>query len=157
MIRPGRERTRPGERGQALAETGIVITVVMLMALGMIEFGRAWMIASIVTSAARDGARAAATLPLADRFQSGSKLGQIDPSSQDWLDITQQVQDTIASVYVDGTAPQVVLDPDVNPASAIKMISVTVVDDVTWLFLGSMFGGNRFHVARTVTFRDEGR
>lgn len=149
--------TRRGEQGQALAETGIALTIVVFIALGIIEFGRAWMIANVVTTAARDGARAAATLPLADRFQSGANAGQIDTSTQDWQDIQQQVKDEIASVYADGTPPQVILDPDVDPASAIKMISVTVVDDVTWLFLGSLFGQSQFHVARSITFRDEGR
>ena len=155
-----RQRLHPrrgAEAGQALAEMGIVITVVVFMALGIIEFGRAWMIANVVTTAARDGARAASTLPLADRYQSGNRSGQIDTSTQDWLDIQQQVKDVIASVYSDGSPPQVVLDTDVDPTSAIKMISVTVIDDVNWLFLGSMFGQNRFHVARSITFRDEGR
>jgi hypothetical protein len=151
------DRRRRGARGQALAEMGIVLTVVTFFALGIIEFGRAWMIANIVTSAARDGARAASTLPLADRFQSGSRAGEIDTSSQDWLAIQQQIQNDIASVYADGTPPQVILDTDVDPTSAIKMISVTVVDDVSWLFLGSLFGGNQFHVQRSITFRDEGR
>jgi len=148
---------RRAEAGQALAEMGIVVTVVVFLALGIIEFGRAWMIANVVVTAARDGARAASTLPLADRYQSGGLAGQIDASTQDWRDIQQRVQSTIASVYWDGTAPQVVLDPDVDPTSAIKMISVTVVEDVSWLFLGSMFGQTRFHIARSITFRDEGR
>jgi hypothetical protein len=152
-----KDAARRAEAGQALAEMGIVVTVLVFLALGIIEFGRAWMIANVVITAARDGARAASTLPLADRFQSGGLAGQIDPSTQDWLDIRQQVQAVIASVYSDGTPPQVTLDPDVDPTSAIKMISVTVVEDVSWLFLGSMLGQSRFHIARSITFRDEGR
>jgi hypothetical protein len=157
MKRPTCDGRRPRERGQALAETGIVLTLLVFMTLGTIEFGRAWMIANVVTTAARDGARAAATLPRADRFQSGMQVGQIDPGAPDWLNVSQQIQNEIASVYVDGTPPQVVLDPDAVPLSPIKMISVTVVDDVDWLFLGSLLGQDHFHVARTVTFRDEGR
>jgi hypothetical protein len=157
MKRPMRDRRHPRERGQALAETGIVLTILVFMTLGTIEFGRAWMIANVVTTAARDGARAAATLPRFDRLQSGLQVGQIDPNAPDWLSISQQIQNEIASVYADGTPPQVVLDPDAVPLSPIKMISVTVVDDVDWLFLGSLLGQDHFHVARTVTFRDEGR
>jgi hypothetical protein len=150
-------RPRRHERGQALAETGIVVTLLVFMMLGTVEFGRAWMIANVVTSAARDGARAAATLPLTDRFQNGLRAGQIDPSAQDWLDIVRNVQDEIASVYADGTAPQVVLDSDAVPLSPVKMISVTVIDDIAWLFFGSLLGQNGFHIERTITFRDEGR
>jgi hypothetical protein len=149
--------TRRDESGQALVETGIVVTLVTFMTLGIIEFGRAWMIANVIVGAARDGARAAAALPLAARIQSGARSGEIDTSSQSWLDIEQQVQSTIASVYADGTPPQVVLDPDVDPTSTIKMIAVTVIEDVDWLFLGSLFGQSRFHVERSITFRDEGR
>ena len=148
---------RRRERGQALAETGIVLTIIVFLMLGTIEFGRAWMIANVVTSAARDGARAAATLPLVDRFQNGLRAGQIDPSAQDWLDIVRNVQDEIASVYADGTAPDVVLNSDAVPLSPVKMISVTVIDDVAWLFVGSLLGQSGFHIERTITFRDEGR
>jgi hypothetical protein len=157
MRRPVQRGVRRDEGGQALAEMGIVVTLITFMALGIIEFGRAWMIANVVTNAARDGARAASTLPLADRIQGGSRAGEIDTASPDWVAIQQQIRSDIASVYVDATPPQVILDTDVDPNSTVKMISVTIVDDVNWLFLGSMLGGSRFHVQRSVTFRDEGR
>ena len=62
---------RARTRGQALAELGIVIVLFVFIGLGIIEFGRAWMIINIATHAARDGARAAAALPSSARDGSG--------------------------------------------------------------------------------------
>src|SRR5207253_5344496 len=47
------------ERGQELVEFGITITLFMTIALGVITFGHAFMVANMVTHAARDGARLA--------------------------------------------------------------------------------------------------
>src|SRR6185503_21194028 len=58
-------------RGQALAELGIVIVLFVFLGLGIIEFGRAWMIINIAKHAARDGARAAAALPTGSRDANG--------------------------------------------------------------------------------------
>src|SRR5205823_1524085 len=58
---------RRGRRGQALAELGIIIVLLVFLVMGIIEFGRAWMIGNMITQAARHGARAAAVLPLSKR------------------------------------------------------------------------------------------
>ena len=55
------------QRGQALAETGIAITLLLLLVMGVIEFGRAFMVANMITHAARDGARSAAVVHSTDR------------------------------------------------------------------------------------------
>src|SRR5262249_58507925 len=68
-------------REHALAQTRVAVALAGALGLATIELGRAWMIASTVTSAARDGARAAASLPVADRFRSGARAGQIDPTT----------------------------------------------------------------------------
>jgi len=46
-------------RGAALVEFAIVFPVFILVILGIIEFGRAFMIGQLVTNAAREGARQA--------------------------------------------------------------------------------------------------
>jgi hypothetical protein len=54
ITRSGRGRR---QRGQALAEMGMVITILVFLMMGIVEFGRAMMIANMITQAARDGAR----------------------------------------------------------------------------------------------------
>ncbi len=44
-------------RGAVIVEFAIVLPVLLLMILGAIEFGRAMMVANLLTSAARDGVR----------------------------------------------------------------------------------------------------
>jgi hypothetical protein len=46
-----------GRRGQALVELALVLPVVLLLLIGLIEFGRAWNIHQVVTDASREGAR----------------------------------------------------------------------------------------------------
>jgi len=53
-----RNRTAP-RFGAALVEFAIVLPVFFLFILGIIEFGRAFMVSQLVTNAAREGARQA--------------------------------------------------------------------------------------------------
>jgi len=58
LSRNGRTHVRP--RGQALVETALVMPLILLVLVGIMEFGRAWNIHQVVTDAARQGARKAA-------------------------------------------------------------------------------------------------
>jgi Flp pilus assembly protein TadG len=46
--------------GQSLAEFAIVLVLLVLLVVGICEFGRAWNVYQIITNAAREGARLAA-------------------------------------------------------------------------------------------------
>ena len=46
-------------RGQALVEFALLLPLVMLILIGIVEFGRAWQAKQTLTDAAREGARAA--------------------------------------------------------------------------------------------------
>lgn len=48
-----------GERGQALLETALILPVVLLISVGIFEFGRAYQLVQVLTNAAREGARIA--------------------------------------------------------------------------------------------------
>ena len=48
------------ERGQALVEFALVLPILLILVLGIIEFGRAWNLHQTITHAAREGARTAA-------------------------------------------------------------------------------------------------
>lgn len=52
-------RNRPPmkRRGAALVEAAIILPILFMITLGIIEFGRALMVAQIITTAAREGTR----------------------------------------------------------------------------------------------------
>lgn len=52
-------KTLRSERGAALLETAITIPLVLLMSVGIFEFGRAFQTWQVLTNAAREGARVA--------------------------------------------------------------------------------------------------
>jgi len=142
-----RDRRGIRSRGQALAELGIVIVLFVFLGLGIIEFGRAWMIINIATHAARDGARAAAALPTGSRDASGFVTN--------WGPIETAVENQI----LDNTGQTMTATGDSNADSGgVPMISLRVQGNVDWLFFHTPLGfGPTFTVDRIVTFRDEGR
>ena len=51
----------PARHGAAAVETALVLPLFFLVVFGIIEFGRAFMVAQLLTNAAREGARTAIT------------------------------------------------------------------------------------------------
>jgi Flp pilus assembly protein TadG len=130
------------QRGQALAEMGIIIILLVTLSMGVMEFGRAWMVGNMITHAARDGARAAALQPSSNRDASGFII--------DTSGIQTLVNDEISDVGVTGLTVAVTY-PD---TAGTPMVRVTVSGDVDY-FTGLF--GTSFSVNRSITFRDEGR
>jgi Flp pilus assembly protein TadG len=61
-------------RGQSLVEFALVLPLLILILMGIIELGRLWETANILTSAAREGARVAAvTSPNARMVQTAAQ------------------------------------------------------------------------------------
>ena len=54
-----RTNLRRNERGAALIETAITIPIILLISVGIFEFGRAYQTTQVLTNAAREGARVA--------------------------------------------------------------------------------------------------
>lgn len=54
-----RTHLRKNERGAALLETAITIPIILLISVGIFEFGRAYQTWQVLTNAAREGARIA--------------------------------------------------------------------------------------------------
>jgi len=54
-----RTSLRKNERGAALLETAITIPIILLITVGIFEFGRAYQTWQVLTNAAREGARIA--------------------------------------------------------------------------------------------------
>ena len=60
-------RTRlRNERGAALLETAITVPIILLISVGIFEFGRAYQVQQVLTNAAREGARVAVIEGTAD-------------------------------------------------------------------------------------------
>ena len=46
-------------RGNAVVEMALILPILLLLVFGITEFGRAWMVVNVLTTAAREGARLA--------------------------------------------------------------------------------------------------
>ena len=135
---------RRSDRGQALVETGIIIVLFVTLVMGTIEFGRAWLVSNMITHAARDGARVAATWP--------TRTG-VTISSTDKTTIQNQVQtqltNTLGPSGLTATLTQTVV-------GTVPTVQLRVNGPIPYLFR-LVPGVSTFAVDRTVTFRDEGR
>ena len=129
-------------RGQGLVEAGIVIALIVTVTMGIIEFGRAFMITNMITHAARDGARMAAVVPVTGRDAQGTIT--------DTASIISQVKAEIANVVPTAGLSVAVTQPNTTPPT----VQVTVTGNVNYIF---NLVGTTFAVSRTATFRDEGR
>jgi Flp pilus assembly protein TadG len=132
------------QRGQSIVELGIILVLFVTLTFGTIEYGRAWMVANMITHAARDGARAAAVDPAVNRVNGVIQGGTI---SNVQLQILTQIANVMDPSTIDTPAVQ-----QVN-LNGINVVQVTVTGTVPFLF--NIFGSG-YSVSRIVTCRDEG-
>jgi Flp pilus assembly protein TadG len=81
------------ERGTALMETALTLPLILLVSVGIFEFGRAFQMVQVLTNAAREGARVA-VLP-------GSSTDQVKDRVVDYLKAGQVPAALTASVVVE--------------------------------------------------------
>jgi Flp pilus assembly protein TadG len=55
--------TPENEKGQSLVEFALVVPLLLLLVIGIAEFGRAWMARNVLTGAAREAVRAVVVTP----------------------------------------------------------------------------------------------
>ncbi len=89
-----------GEHGQALIEAALVIPLMLLIAVGIFEFGRAYQTWQILTNAAREGARLS-ILP-------GSDPAVVAQRVRDYMQDGQLSKYASAEVLVDASATMTV-------------------------------------------------
>jgi Flp pilus assembly protein TadG len=136
MITIPRMRRRSGARGQALAEMGIVVVLLVMILMGIVEFGRMLMLTNMVVHAARDGARIAAVTP-----------------GSDFSDAENHTMDLLATAGLNNltaTATQ-----NVGGAGGVTTVTMTVQGELDYLFIGFAGGGPTLQLSRSVTFRKE--
>ncbi len=146
--RVGRPLLGLDQRGQALAETGIVIVLLLLLVMGVIEFGRAFMVSNMIVHAARDGARTAAVVSSSDRDSDGI----INTSKKN--SIIGTVRDSIAAAVGTSTAAGLIIavNQTTGPPATVQL---EVNGDIP--FILHWAGFTNYTINRAVTFRDEGR
>ena len=125
-----REIRAKRERGQALVEFAMVLPVLILLVVGMMQFGLLFHEFLLVTHAAREGARVAT-------------LGGSDA-------------EIVAAVNAAATSPS---DTDIMPASRVRGAQVTItvtkhVELITPLF-SAMFSQNPVPISGTSIMRVE--
>jgi Flp pilus assembly protein TadG len=87
---------KKNERGAALIETAITIPIVLLITVGLFEFGRAYQTWQVLTNAAREGARVAVLADTTD--------AQIQTTVENYL-TGGRLDKTLATVVLDRTMP----------------------------------------------------
>jgi Flp pilus assembly protein TadG len=131
-------------RAAAVVEMAVVSPLLFLLLLGMIEFGRAMMVANVVTSSAREGARVACV-----------------PNGAN-SDVTAAVNRelTAAGVPTDKATLKVLVNgTEKDAATAVTGDAVTVsvsvpYKDVTWLPAGIFLGSSATAGAQVVMRRE---
>jgi len=93
-MRTGWLKFRRNERGAALLEVALTMPLMLFIAIGIVEFGRAYQTWQVLTNAAREGARIA-VLPGTDdasvttRVRSYMTDGQLDKAATAAVSITR--------------------------------------------------------------------
>ena len=155
--RNGRLTRLGNNRGQGMIELGIIMLVFVLLVAGVMQFGHAFLVTNVITHAARDGARLAAS------WQNRGGCGQINNAAAIQnvvLNGIGAVTDSAAFTVTVGQIPAVsALTPPCAAAGATPTVTVNVHGCVSYIFdilrlsSGGCSGG--FLVNRTVTFDDE--
>lgn len=122
-------------RGQSIIEFAIVLPVLLLVLFGITEFGRAWMTANILTTAAREGCRLAVV------------------TAPDTALVITRVTDVCA---VAGVTPTSIIVVPPDPLDPQRRVTVTVSTDfevLTGSILGTFSG--TIPLQSTCTMRHE--
>jgi Flp pilus assembly protein TadG len=151
MKPPGKSKNK----GQALAEMGMVIVLCTLLFLGIVEFGYVLMALNLVTQATTAGARAASVHQMGSRGLCGVFT---DTSA-----IANMVRSQIGSVAnVPANGVTVTQNPQpytAIPCQAFAGLNVPLVIVTTTGTIPDLFGllGSTVSFTRSATFRDEAR
>ena len=106
-----RHRSRSGSRGQALAETALILPVFLLILMGIFDLGRAVFAYTAVGNAAREGARVATVNQIPTASECDESRPVEDPNNAHWAAIAcavmagSQAGVTTADVTVSYAAP----------------------------------------------------
>lgn len=141
-----------GEQGTALLETALILPLLLLVSVGIFEFGRAFQTWQILTNAAREGARLAVMPgPVAGavdtRVRSYLTSGMLDPTA---IANATVIVDPAATVAIGGGA-----------TATASLVTVTypfefmVLQPVASLLVAGSTAGAPIALTATATMRNE--
>jgi Flp pilus assembly protein TadG len=112
------------ESGQALVEFALLLPVLLLLIIGIVEFGRAWNIKQVINDAAREGARKAAVFEPTYTIDS----------------VTNAIKVALAAGGVSPNAPTVIdVQGFVRPPNSNFPTTVTIKVPYKFVFFGPMY------------------
>jgi len=115
-------RYRRAEGGQALVEFALIMPFLLLLLVGIVEFGRGWNLHQVVTDAAREGARKAVIFNSAITVDS----------------VTTTMKAALARAGVDTTRTDIVIDPGVWNAPSGQPTTVSITLPYRLVFFGAL-------------------
>jgi len=148
-MRPQSMRWRRDDRGTALIEMAFTLPLLLLISVGIIEFGRAFQTWQILTNAAREGARVAVLPGYSDamvtsRVQQYVQAGVLDSN----VTPTVTIQRAIAVSYGTGTATG-------SKVIVSFPFHFMVLNDIAKLVVSNTTVGSDFTMAASATMRNE--
>jgi Flp pilus assembly protein TadG len=137
------------ERGAAIIETALTLPLLLLVCIGIFEFGRAYQTWAVLTNAAREGARVA-VLPSA-------VTGTVDARVREYLTIGGLNSDSTVLVNVN---PALVSMGAAGNASASQVVvtypfSFMVLQPVAQLVVRGAMAGTPIPLTAVATMRNE--
>ena len=139
-----------GERGTALLETAMTLPLLLLVSVGIFEFGRAFQTWQVLTNAAREGARLA-VMP-------SQVAGGVDARVKSYLTSGQLDNVVNATVVVD---PAATVDIGAGATATASLVTVTypfefmVLQPVASLLVSGTKVGEPIVLTATATMRNE--
>ena len=148
------QRTRR-EEGAALIETAFVLPIMLLVCIGILEFGRAYQTWQVVTNASREGARVAVLPEYPDasvttRVKKFLKDGGLPAEVVDSADTKVLITNTTIGVNEAGTITA--------PATTVKVqypFAFMVLQPIAKLVVADSTAGEAFKMAAITTMRNE--
>ena len=137
------------QRGQALIEMAMVVTLLVTLSIGIIEVGRAFMVLNMVTNIARDAARLGAGAPSTLRAANGTLLDATKTTIR--AQITTQINAVASGTTIN---TPVAIDQVALGNPPLNVVQVTLSGTVPLIF--NLLGGP-IDFTRIATFRDEGK
>lgn len=148
-MRPHWMRLRRDQRGTAMIEMAFTLPLLLLISIGIIEFGRAFQTWQVVTNAAREGARVA-VLPgytdamVTSRVQQYIQAGVLSAG----VTPTISIQRSVAVSYGTGTATG-------SKVTVSYPYHFMVLNGVAKLVVKNTTLGSDFTMAASATMRNE--
>jgi Flp pilus assembly protein TadG len=110
------------ERGASAVEFGLIIPILLILVLGIVEFGHAFQVQGTLSSAAREGARAMAL-------------------QNDQAEARDAVQEAAGALNPGVTDDQITITPPACPPGA-GLVNVELTIDYPMPFLTGFFGAS---------------